>query len=121
MGQYYVVVNLTKREFLEPYSFGDLAKLREFGTSRSGMLFGLAILLANSNGRGSGDADNIPENSTVLPGRWAGDTIVIAGDYAGPGDPGEPPYGGNLYTLCAEGKGFKDVSVETHNLVRANL
>lgn len=43
----------------------------------------LFLLLANSNGRGGGDAQPHP-----LVGSWAGDKIVVQGDYAEPGDKG---------------------------------
>jgi hypothetical protein len=42
----------------------------------------LFLLLANSNGRGGGDAR--PHD---LIGHWAGDRILIQGDYAEKGDP----------------------------------
>jgi hypothetical protein len=42
----------------------------------------LFLLLANSNGRGGGDA-----LQHDLIGRWAGDRILIQGDYAEKGDP----------------------------------
>jgi len=78
MGQYYLVVNLTKREYLNPRKFGDGAKLLEFGSSAVGTMCGLAILLADGNNRGGGDLRS--ENPII--GSWAGDKIVIAGDYA---------------------------------------
>ena len=31
MGQYYVIANLDKKEFLNPHKFGDGVKLMEFG------------------------------------------------------------------------------------------
>jgi hypothetical protein len=55
MGQYHLVVNLDRKEFIHPHRFGDGLKLLEFGCSADGTLTGLAILLACSNGRGGGD------------------------------------------------------------------
>jgi hypothetical protein len=81
MGQYYRVVNLDKKELLCPYTFGDGAKLLEFGCSSPGMMCGLAILLADGNNRGGGDLRSDKE----IIGSWAGDRIVIAGDYADEG------------------------------------
>ena len=86
MGQYYQIVNIDKREFLDPHQFGDGLKLLEFACSRYGILTGLAILLANSNGRGGGDLMAADKD---VAGRWAGDRIVVAGDYAEVTDPGE--------------------------------
>lgn len=129
MGQYYYIVNLDKRQFLHPHKFGDGLKLLEFSCSQGGTLAALAILLADGNGRGGGDLHS--DNKII--GSWAGDRIVVAGDYADeePGhlDPddkvleayrkkvreenpetdkfNEP----NLYTLCCNGF-FEDISLK---------
>jgi len=81
MGQYYKIVNIKKKQYITPHTFGDGAKLMEFSMSANGVLAGLAILLADGNGRGGGDLNS---NSSIV-GSWAGDNIVIAGDYADPG------------------------------------
>jgi hypothetical protein len=116
MGQYYHIVNLDKKEFLVPHVFGDGLKLMEFGSGGK-TLTGLAILLSAGNGRGGGDFGNctVPDgggtpNHTVigtggvfdhetelthhpLVGSWAGDRIIIAGDYFGDeGDEGDAVY-----------------------------
>ncbi len=87
MGQYYLVVNLDKREFLLPHKLGDGLKLMEFGNSGDGTMLALALLLADGCGRGGGDyhAKKGSTPDTSLIGRWKGDRIVIAGDYADPG------------------------------------
>ncbi len=81
MGQYYVVVNLDKRQFIHPSAFGDGNKLLEFADSAPGIMTALAVLLADGNGRGGGDLDS--DNPII--GSWAGDRIVVAGDYADAG------------------------------------
>jgi len=78
MGQYYIAVNISKGEWLHPHRFGDGLKLLEFGSSGDGTMLGLAVLLASGNGRGGGDLNS--ENKIV--GSWAGDRIIIVGDYA---------------------------------------
>ena len=78
MGQYYVAVNLDKKQYIAPHECGNGAKLMEFGLSGLGMMSCLSILLADGNGRGGGDLHT--ENPLI--GSWAGDRIVIAGDYA---------------------------------------
>lgn len=80
MGQYYKVVNLDKKEYLHPHKFKDGLKLLEFGCSGSGTMTGLAVLLSDGNGRGSGDL----HSEKPIIGSWAGDRIVITGDYADP-------------------------------------
>jgi hypothetical protein len=112
MGQYYLIANLDKKEYLHPHKFGEGLKLMEFGHSRSSILLALTVLLSDGNGRGGGDI-HIPsyqkaidkytlQNDNFLKGkrktkpkwpnpdkhnepwvgRWAGDRIVITGDYA---------------------------------------
>lgn len=81
MGQYYKIVNIKKKQYISPHTFGDGSKLMEFSMSANGVLAGLAILLADGNGRGGGDLHS--ENDIV--GSWAGDNIVVAGDYADEG------------------------------------
>jgi len=105
MGQYYKIVNVKKKQYITPHTFGDGAKLMEFSMSANGVLAGLAILLADGNGRGGGDLNS--ENQIV--GSWAGDNIVVAGDYA---DQGKfvKTTDQNLYEVCtAEGE---DISLK---------
>lgn len=77
MGQYYKIMNISKKEFLVPWTFNDGAKLLEFGASGRSTMLGLAILLAHGNGRGGGDLHS--ENPII--GSWAGDRIIVSGDY----------------------------------------
>jgi len=85
MGQYYIVVNVDRKEYLDPLKFNDGLKLLEITGGRSFTLSALALLLADGNGRGGGD---FPCSSSSVPdvnewiGRWAGNRIVVAGDYA---------------------------------------
>lgn len=78
MGQYYYIVNLDKKEYLSPHDFHCGAKLCELGAQDNSTLAGLAILLSSGNGKGGGDIDS----DNALIGSWAGDRIVISGDYA---------------------------------------
>jgi len=81
MGQYYKIVNIKKKQYISPHTFGDGSKLMEFSMSANGVLAGLAILLADGNGKGGGDLNS---NNPIV-GSWSGDNIVIAGDYADDG------------------------------------
>ena len=105
MGQYYKIVNIKKKQYISPYIFGDGSKLMEFSMSANGALAGLSILLADGNGRGGGDLHS--ENDIV--GSWAGDNIVIAGDYAEAGKFVKEPEQ-NLYEV-ASGEG-EDISIK---------
>lgn len=101
MGQYYKVVNKTKKEFLDPHSFGHGAKLMEFVCDAEGMLQSLAILLAEGNGRGGGDFSS----DNPLIGSWSGDEITIVGDYADSG----------LYEIAR--KSYKNISDDAYNML----
>jgi len=74
MGQYYVIINLDKREYLHPHRFDDGMKAKEWLWSGD-ICRALSVLLIDGDGRGGGDVNS------PLCGRWAGDRIVIAGDY----------------------------------------
>jgi hypothetical protein len=116
MGQYYKIVNLDRQEYLNPWEFGDGQKLMEFGCSGGGAMAGLAILLANSNGRGGGDL----RSDNPIIGSWAGDRIVIAGDYAEIGDACEAYVKKNIYDLCSDNAGddhpkMKNISADVIN------
>lgn len=108
MGQYHIVINLDKKEYIKPHMCGDGAKLLEFGASGEGVMFCLALLLAKDNGRGGGDASG----DNQLIGSWAGDRIIISGDY---GDKNQPPAEGSdlkrsLYRIAHDE--YKNISAE---------
>lgn len=73
MGQYYVAANLTKREFLNPHRLGSMAKLVEMFYSD---WFSKALLAALALGDWT-----LPDHPFV--GRWAGDQVILVGDYMG--------------------------------------
>lgn len=104
MGQYHKVFNVDKKEFIHAHRIDNGLKLMEqvgFDKSASTALF---LLLANSNGRGGGDAK---DHSMV--GRWAGDRVVIQGDYAEAGDQG--------YISNEEIDAFADISSQVKDML----
>jgi hypothetical protein len=106
MGQYYLICNLDKHQFLHPQHCGDGLKLTEFGCSGMGTLMALTALLADGNGQGSGDLQSRSE----IIGSWAGNRIVIAGDYADQERfPIDAPYSGLYEWASAE---WLDVSYQ---------
>lgn len=134
MGQYHVIVNLDKREFLDPHEFGCGLKLWEQAMNHPGVASALLILLACSSGRGGGDfkdpntADEdrklsekfysglikldemIEQRNELLKdpdpviGRWAGDKIAIVGDYAEDDDLPAEYNAKNIYMRCMDDK-----------------
>ena len=103
MGQYYLIVNLDKKQFLHPHKCGDGLKLLEFGCSAIGTLTALVVLLADGNNRGGGD---LRSDNPVI-GSWAGDRIVVAGDYADQGKFTSDP-DRNLF--CVATDEYQDIS-----------
>lgn len=92
MGQYWRIVNVDKKEYLDPYMLGSGAKLWEQLADEAPSK-ALLVLVANMpESRGGGDLE---ENEVI--GRWAGDRIIVVGDYAENGDhpkiKTEPLYG----------------------------
>lgn len=71
MGQYYVIANTDKKEFLCPYKFDNGAKLMEWSYIKNKMCKALFYLLND---------------------RWKGDHVYVVGDYAAPDDPNEVWY-----------------------------
>lgn len=97
MGQYHTLYNKTKKQYVHGHRIDNGLKLMEqvgFDKSTSTALF---LLVANSNGRGGGDAQPNP-----LIGSWAGDCIVVQGDYAGEGDA--------AFITVEEIDGYEDIS-----------
>ena len=120
MGQYHLVVNLDKKEYLHPHHLGDGFKLMEFGNNACGTMTGLAILLAVSNGRGGGDlhASNLLSVQDRI-GSWGGDRIAIVGDYAEDTDLDASWEASKIFRLCLDGV-YKDISSEIRQLIEAD-
>ena len=74
MGQYFIVANTTKKEYLHPHKFGSGLKFLEFTLDGFGVMSGLAHLIAQSS-------DGVADDCEMVTGRWIGDHIVIVGDY----------------------------------------
>ena len=81
MGQYFIVVNETKKEYLVPHDFGDGLKLMEFGASGGGTMTALTLLLRQSESAEGIGGDYHGDPTNRMLGRWAGDQIAVIGDY----------------------------------------
>lgn len=102
MGQYYLVVNKTKKEYLYPHEFGSGLKALEF-LPDGRVTAGLGILLLKTDGSGGGDL----HSDSSLIGSWAGDEIYIVGDYDS----------SKLYQLAE--KKYKDISKNVVELLKS--
>ena len=75
MGQYFLVVNTDKKEYLMPHNFGSGLKFLEFTSDELSVMSGLAHLLGQSSDPSGMGAD--PD----ITGSWIGDHVGIVGDY----------------------------------------
>lgn len=99
MGQYFMIANLDRKEYVSSHKIGDGLKLLEQANSEGGVMNALHLLLACGNGKGGGDLYSMTEKHEVdmgpdrpplvvqdgwgdPVGRWAFDRIVVIGDYA---------------------------------------
>lgn len=105
MGQYHTTYNLDKQEFIHPHRIDNGLKLYEQVAHISTTSTALFALLANSNGRGGGD---FPQHDLI--GHWAGDRILVQGDYAEKGD--------NGYVDPEVLEGFKDISGQVVDMLK---
>jgi hypothetical protein len=76
MGQYFIAVNKTKKEYIRSWDIGDGAKLWEWCVNRQAGIF--PYLLRKSNEGGGGD---VKLDNPNFAGRWAGDKVYLVGDY----------------------------------------
>ena len=105
MGQYHKVYNLDKKEYIHAHGINNGLKLMEQIGWRRSTSTALFLMLANSNGRGGGDA-----RPHEMIGRWAGDRVLVQGDYAAPGDP--------AYVDEEELDKFTDISKQVYSLLQ---
>lgn len=108
MGQYWLPVNLDKREYINPHELGTGLKLLEQVWNSPGTPAALLLLTAAMpEPRGGGD----PEAHPAI-GRWAGDRVAVVGDYAEDSDlPDSEIPASVIYTLCKSKSELND-SVE---------
>lgn len=132
MGQYWYPVNLDKKEFIHPHKLGTGLKLWEQLANHPGIGAALIVLMAAMpEARGGGDFDldanwhgperevpgkhnagpgpmptKYPAIAKAVIGRWAGDRVVLVGDYAKNGDlpkakrrPGDLPFS-KVFSAC---------------------
>ena len=111
MGQYFRAVNVTKKEYVDPWDLGGVAKLWEWCVNKWAGIF--PYLLRKSNERGGGD---ITHAEVQYAGRWAGDKVFLVGDYDKSGlfDKAKDAFTNISYSLAEEYNEF--VQVEEHKL-----
>ena len=147
MGQYWVVVNLDKHEFVMPHRLGSGLKLWEQLANSPGTGEALIVLCAAMpEPRGGGDLDleenwhgperidmtkvgSMPEAYPIIAartiGRWAGDRIALVGDYAEDTDLAPEHQASTIYERCFGEEGgapqFLDVSDDVAAVIEHEL
>lgn len=99
MGQYHIVANLTKKQFVNPSGLGLGVKQAEhfFGERNIGQA--IYLLTCVPERRGGGD---IIVGDFKFIGSWLGDRIAVVGDYSVDEDLPSYPGFGNVYRECSD-------------------
>lgn len=103
MGQYHTLYNVDKKQKVDGL---DGYKLLELVGHPKSTATALLLLVANSNGRGGGDVEDHP-----LVGSWAGDRIVVQGDYAEESD----------QAFIADTDNYEDITKQVWELLNVAL
>ena len=103
MGQYFKIVNKTKKQVLEPMTFGSGCKHGEIvcNADRGSVLQALGHLITTCSG-GWGEWDESTSKFIRYKGTWAGDEIIMVGDY----------HESKLYDKSCNARWYKDISEE---------
>lgn len=106
MGQYHILVNYDKQEVVHPHVIGlGLKQWEHIGFEGGTLSDALYILTMTSPERGGGD---LP--LTKVSGRWAGDRVMVLGDYTEDSDLPDIENAGLLYATAESD--FADISDE---------
>ncbi len=125
MGQYHILANWDKKEWVNPHVIGlGLKQGEQIGNIHASLGDILYLLVSISNGRGGGDVPT--EGLEDMLGRWAGDRVLIAGDYSKVGDVDITyPDGGlinpanDIYRASEESDKWTDISFAVNLMIEA--
>jgi hypothetical protein len=113
MGQYHVLVNLDKKEIVSPHGLGlGLKQWEHLGEFNGTLADAMYLLVMTSPNRGGGD---LP--STNISSRWAGDRVLVLGDYTEDSDVASVPNAGLLYTEAYSYTDITDLVAEAFEQV----
>jgi hypothetical protein len=107
MGQYHILVNLDKNEYVSPHDLGlGLKQLEHNGAFVGTLADALYFLTMTSPARGGGDYPR-----TDISGRWAGDRCVVLGDYTEDSDLPDYPFASGIWRKTVKPEsGWIDIS-----------
>lgn len=119
MGQYHMLVNLDKREYIYSHQLGDgLKAWEQFASGPGGVASAAVYLMVCPDPRGGGDF-----KPGEYMGRWHGDWVTWVGDYAEKDDFDASVYVGDngeaitvhadiVYPLCIEDEDERQAQIE---------
>ena len=103
MGQYHHLVNVDKKEIVNPHGLGlGLKQWEHLGDFSGTLADAMYILMMTSPARGGGD---LPQSE--ISGRWTGDRVLVLGDYTEDSDVPSIPNVGSLYR---ESEDYTDIT-----------
>lgn len=111
MGQYHLLANLDTMEYVTPYAVGGFLKQFEHTFFDGDLAHAMYLLTMTSPARGGGDWP-----MTDVSGRWAGNRVVVLGDYTEDSDLPLVPSAGTLYHLIQ--KNGTDISYEVQKSLK---
>lgn len=103
MGQYHKLVNLDKKEIVDPWQLGLFLKQYEHTGCEGSLADAIYLLVMSSPASGGGDWP-----MTSVSGRWCGDRVVVLGDYTEQ----VPGYEGDAKSLYSDSESWSDISPE---------
>jgi hypothetical protein len=115
MGQYFKIVNVTKKQFIDISELGESNKFSFIGQGLHGIALGRLLASVGDAMEEWYTVYGHPHEDDLYVGAWAGDSIVIAGDYALP-DKSEvqsttsEPDVLNLYFKVVTGNGYENIT-----------
>lgn len=117
MGQYFRIVNITKKQFIDIDELGENNKLGFIGKGLNGIALGRLLTSHGDYDEIWGEIYGNPTKDTLYIGAWAGDRIIIAGDYDQADTNGYissalDDYGLNLYSKVKIEGSFKNITDE---------
>lgn len=81
MGQYFQPINTDKKEYVCPWCIGGGAKLWEWAANCQGAIFTLLLRKSTEGGGGDFSGRCFEDDPEAVAGRWAGDRVMLVGDY----------------------------------------
>jgi len=108
MGQYHKLVNLDKKEVVEPHDIGLFSKQYEHTGTDGSLADAIYLLVMSSPASGGGDWPH-----TEVSGRWCGDRVVILGDYTQADS--IQGYEGDASTLYGESQEWLNISPQVRD------